>query len=113
MIDAFAEIKDSGGDLGWGQEGLMFVFEGALFELLAGYPAENVYLRVLKVEAKHIQKRPEEEKESELADRRQSGTKEEDLISCVVEELWCSGDLGTMSQKDHSFGRDGGGCGMR
>lgn len=40
--------------LGMGVGRIMFVFEGALFELLAGYPAENVYLRVLKVEAKHI-----------------------------------------------------------
>lgn len=34
---------------------IMVLFEQAMFELLTGYPTENVYLRVLKVQAKHIE----------------------------------------------------------
>lgn len=73
MDDAFAEIKDTGGDLaGWeGEEDNEFVFEQAVFELRAGYPAGDVYLRV---EAKHVQKKQEEEMEPEQADMRESET---------------------------------------
>lgn len=40
-------------------------------ELLAGYPAGDVYLRV---EAKHVQKKQEEEMEPEQVDMREAGT---------------------------------------
>lgn len=59
MVAAFAEIEDAGGDAGGSGEGNEFVFKQAAFELLPGYPAGDVSLRM---EAKHIQKGQEEER---------------------------------------------------
>lgn len=59
MVTAFAEIEDAGGDAAGTGEGNEFVFKQAEFELLPGYPAGDVSLRM---EAKHIQKGQEEER---------------------------------------------------
>lgn len=66
-------------------EGDELVLEQAVFELQADYSAGDVYLRVVKVEDRCIQKEPEEEKEPAKADK-PSGTEENKLVSCWVEK---------------------------
>lgn len=61
-----------------------------MFELLAGYPAGVVYLRL---EAKQIQKGQEAEKEPEQADT------EKNRYSCGVGESRWIRDLGMVSQE--------------
>lgn len=83
MVDAFAEIEDSRGDMAVVGEGCEFVFEQAVFDLLPGYPAG--------MEAKHIQNGQEEEKEPGRADNRVGD-------ACEVEEPWWTRCLGVVSQ---------------